>query len=85
MVDRVIIPVNRPFVDDKKNLTKEARLQMKNLESRTYILGDGPPEGIVSAQRGQSYKDLNGTTGTISYFKSLADIGGDTSLGWILE
>lgn len=66
-------------------MSQESRVQFKKIEDRTYILGNGTPEGNVSAPIGATYKDLDGTTGTISYFKKLDSIGGDKSQGWVLE
>lgn len=84
-MDRLILPLDRNLVESDGSPTGEFRKQLKKLEIRTYILGNGTPEGNVSAPIGSSYKDLDGTTGTIAYFKKLRDIGGDTSQGWILE
>ena len=85
MADKLLISTNRNFTDSEGKLTQEARLFINGLINRLPILGNGNPEGVVNAPVGQNYKDLDGTTGSISYFKKLADIGGDTSKGWVLE
>lgn len=85
MVDRVAINYNNKFVDESGYPSQEIRLQILKVQERTYILGEGSPEGQVDAPRGSTYKDLNGTTGSITYFKSQAEIMGDGSRGWILE
>jgi hypothetical protein len=46
--------------------------------------GVGSPEGVVEALPKQLYMDTAGTAGAILYIKRDADVGGDTSLGWIL-
>lgn len=66
-------------------MTQESRVLFKKIEDRTYIIGSGSPEGNVSALIGQTYKDLDGVTGSITYFKKLDNIGGDKSQGWVLE
>ena len=46
--------------------------------------GAGSPEGVVEALPKQLYMDTAGTAGAILYIKRDADVGGDTSQGWIL-
>lgn len=45
--------------------------------------GSGSPDGVLEARAGDLYYDEDATTGTVLYVKQDADIGGDTSLGWI--
>lgn len=71
--------------DQDNYMTQESRVQFKKIEDRTYIVGNGTPEGMVSAPIASTYKDLDGTTGSITYFKKLANVGGDESKGWVLE
>ena len=53
--------------------------------SELDILSDtGSPEGVVKARAKKLYMDDAGTAGNILYIKRDADIGGDTSQGWIL-
>jgi len=46
--------------------------------------GSGSPEGVLRAGVGKEYMDTAGTAGSIKYIKRDADIGDDTTLGWIL-
>ena len=72
------------IVDSEGIASKEMRLWSLLITSRTSILGNGSPEGVVEARIGREYADLDGTTGTIKYFKKLNDIGGNKKQGWIL-
>lgn len=49
------------------------------------ILGDGSPEGVVSAPQYSEYVDRSGTTGSIRWIKKFSDVAGDVKSGWILE
>ena len=46
--------------------------------------GSGSPEGVIDGLETMMYMDTAGTTGSILYIKRDADIGGDTTQGWIL-
>ena len=81
-----ITPLNRnqKIIDENDQLTDRFREWQLAVSRLAIITGTGSPEGVVSAIQTQQYMDLSGTTGSISYIKRDADIGGDTSLGWIL-
>lgn len=51
----------------------------------TPIIGSGNPEGIVKARAGKTFFDKDGPPGSRRYFKQEDSIGGDQSLGWVLE
>lgn len=55
-------------------------LRLGNLEP---IVGTGSPEGVVTAPLYSVYLDQSGSAGSIQYRKMQADIGGDTSMGWV--
>ena len=74
----------RSITDSNGVATKEMRLWSLQITSRAVILGSGSPESIVEARIGREYSDIDGTTGSIKYFKKLDNIDGDKSRGWIL-
>jgi len=74
----------RPIINSEGVASKEMRLWSILITDRALILGNGSPESVVDARIGAEYADLDGTTGTIKYFKKLDNIGGDKSQGWIL-
>ena len=85
MADNVFkLTGQRPLVDEKGIATREMRLWSILMADRALIIGNGTPEAVVTARIGAEYADLDGTTGTIKYFKQLDNIGGDKSKGWIL-
>ena len=85
MADRIPkLTGQRPIIDDNGVASKEMRLWSILITDRALILGNGSPESVVGARIGAEYADLDGTTGTIKYFKKLDNIGGDKSQGWIL-
>ena len=47
------------------------------------IVGEGSPEGVVTAPLYSVYLDSTGSAGSIQYRKMAAEIGGDTSMGWL--
>ena len=47
------------------------------------ISGSGTPEAALYAPIGTAYFNTAGTSGTLEYRKVLADIGGDTTKGWV--
>lgn len=68
--------------------TQELNQFFENMATKIDFLeeltGTGPPDGIVEAIEGKKYRDTSGTASTIIYVKNLNEIGGDTTLGWIL-
>lgn len=85
MVDKLAtLTLSRPIVGEDGVMTVEARTYFARLSDRIDVFGEGSPEGVVEANQGQSYFDLNATTGNIHYIKKLSDIGGDKTMGWVL-
>ena len=44
-------------------------------------VGSGNPEGVLSASAGKFYRD---SAGPFLYWKSVDDVAGDKTLGWLL-
>ena len=65
---------DRPFTDEFGALSAQARTWMAALTNQSTITGDGNPEGVVTAPKGQEYMDNLGTTGSIKYIKRDDDI-----------
>lgn len=47
----------------------------------TVASGTGSPEGVLSSEKNKFYND---TAGSALYWKSVDDVAGDTTLGWLL-
>lgn len=73
-----------PIVDSEGKMTQAFRDQMNRLNQLIPLNGTGSPEGSVSGFQYQIYIANDGTASAIGYVKKLADIGGDTTQGWIL-
>ncbi len=56
---------------------REVTLQVNKNE---ILFGTGSPEGVISAEIGKQYTDINGTTGNILYIKKT----GIGKTGWTL-
>lgn len=56
---------------------------VRALENNLPLLGNGSPEGVVNAPLYTLYIDKDGAAGNIEYRKMLADIAGDTAMGWL--
>lgn len=74
----------RSIVTEAGLLTQEASFYFQQLEQLAPISGTGNPEGIVDGQASRTFYDLQGGPGAIIYIKTVDDIGGDTTLGWVL-
>ncbi len=72
-----------PIVFDDGTMQQPFRQQMDTLNNALPLLGDGSPEGIVSAPIYTLYIDRLGTAGAIEYRKMLPDVGGDKTQGWL--
>ena len=70
------------------SMTEQTRLffttLLQELTERSLLFGTGSPEGLVSAKKGQTYQDDAGAAGTIRYAKSVDNINGDDTKGWVL-
>ena len=47
----------------------------------TQAVGSGSPEGVLSSRAGKFYRD---SAGPSLYWKSVDDVAGDKTLGWLL-
>ncbi len=54
----------------------------RQVNKSTSASGTGSPEGVVVAETGKFYTD---TAVPDLYWKSVDDVAGDTSMGWILK
>ena len=75
----------RPLVNDDLSPSTQLNTWLKIITTQSTIIGEGSPEGVVSALVTAEYMDLNGVTGSLMYRKRDADDGlGDTTKGWVL-
>lgn len=72
-----------PIVFDDGTMQQQFRDQMNTIDRSLPILGDGSPEGVVTAALYSLYIDRLGSAGAIEYRKMQPDIGGDKSKGWL--
>jgi len=79
------IPSGIRVVDQKGLMEQHFRIFINEIGDLLPIKGAGSPEGVVDATQYRNYIDITGSTGSIRYIKMEADIGGDTTKGWILE
>lgn len=83
--ERITQPsTDRPFTEESGGLVPQARSWINALTNQSTIIGDGSPEGKVTAPIAQEYMDRAGTVGNIKYIKRDSDIAGDESKGWFL-
>lgn len=74
----------RALVTDKGLLTEENRVYFDTLENLVPKYGSGTPEGVVEADEGATYYDLDAAIGSRHYIKIYNSVSGDRSLGWEL-
>ena len=85
MATSIVTPSRtRPIVDQSGNMSQEFTSWSESITDQAVIIGTGSPEGVITARQAAQYMDESGSTGSILYIKKLADIGGDTSKGWVL-
>ena len=72
------------IVDDRGKMLEVFRVWTQLMSKAVPLVGNGSPEDVVTADKGQLYMDEAGSTGTILYIKKSADIAGDRKKGWIL-
>jgi len=77
------LPSTRPITNGGI-LTQEARSYFRVITERALIIGEGSPEGVVEAEKGATYMDELGATGSILYIKKQDEISGDRASGWVL-
>lgn len=82
----IIVPPSgsTPIVNSKGLMTGSFRTFTTQVSKTGIMTGSGSPEGVVSAEATQEYMDTAGITGSIKYIKQVDNVGGDTTLGWIL-
>lgn len=73
-----------PFVTADGITNQEATLWIENITQLSTANGTGDPNGVISGPIGRAYVDIAAAPGAVFYVKQLNDVGGDTSLGWIL-
>lgn len=77
-------PLERP-IDDNGTMFQRFRdwtqLVTRAVNLSTMATGSGTPEGNLEAFANKLYID---TTGPSIYWKSVDDVGGDRSLGWLI-
>lgn len=79
------LTATRPIVDDSKHQTQEMREWSRSVTKAVPLTGEGSPEGVVDAEQYQTYINMLGVTGSITWIKMQSDIGGDTTKGWVLQ
>jgi hypothetical protein len=76
---------SRPLVKEDGSPSTQFNTWLKVITEQSVIIGNGSPEGVVTATQASCYMDESGVTGAILYIKRDADDGlGDTSRGWVL-
>jgi|TARA_Y100000361_G_scaffold143047_1_gene149681 hypothetical protein len=84
MVERVVQPSSeRPLVNANGSPSAQFNGWLRVISERSLIIGEGSPDGVVSASQGAEYMDRLGSAGAIKYIKRDADIGGNKALGWV--
>lgn len=82
----MINPLNnsQSIVGNDGRMIRRFKIWAQSVTRLDPIVSAGSPEGVIPAQVGRFYIDDTGTAGNILYVKRDADIGGDTTQGWIL-
>tara|TARA_R110000803_G_scaffold116412_3_gene184979 strand:- start:1252 stop:1497 length:246 start_codon:yes stop_codon:yes gene_type:complete len=79
----IVLP-RQTIVDDNGDMQIDMRIWMDDVTRLDILTGSGSPEGVEDALVGRMYMNTSGTAGSILYVKRDANIGGDTTQGWIL-
>ena len=80
----MILNASQPITEENGTMTQVFRTWALEQSDTVPIVGAGSPEGNVDANQFRLYIDSTGTTGAIEWRKMLADIAGDTKMGWVL-
>ena len=76
---------SRPLLKEDGSPSTQFNTWLKVITEQSLIIGQGDPDGVVSASQGAQYMDENGVAGALMYRKRDADDGlGDTTKGWVL-
>ena len=81
---RIVPPTPVRPITQNDLMLQEFRTWTQNVSKLGILSGSGSPETVEPGEQTQLYMDTAGTAGSILYIKKLADIGGDTTQGWIL-
>ena len=85
MTDIVPPATNLPIVDTSGNMLTRFRdwtqFITRAVNFATMAEGSGSPETVLAAAKNKFYND---TTGNALYWKSVNDIAGDATKGWLL-
>ena len=73
-----------PIVNKDGKVEPRFHTMMLKLLQLPIIIGNGSPEGVVSASSTRLYMDTAGTAGSILYIKRDESISNDRTQGWIL-
>ena len=73
-----------PVTDSEGRQTQEFSDWIQEVNLLLPIQGNGSPEGVVPGRQAQSYYDLSAAAGSIHYVKTVDNVGGDDTLGWLL-
>jgi len=66
-------------------MTDQVRRWVVAVTNFQIIESSGSPEGVLSAKANKQYRDTSATNpGTDLYIKRFDEVGGDTTLGWVL-
>ena len=71
-----------PIIDENGVMTAIFQRWVTAITMLDLIVGSGSPEGVIDATVGRFYLNDTGTTITLLYVKKLAEIGGDSTMGW---
>ena len=78
-----------PLLNAAQPITKDGKMEqpfrevMRSLTDQLPMTGTGTPEGVVNAPQFSLYLDTTPAASPVEYRKMLAQIGGDTTQGWI--
>lgn len=74
---------NTPLVDERGFATQQFRTFLSSVHRFLPIVGEGSPEGVITAPQYTSYIDSTAGSGDVEYRKLLPEIGGDVTQGWV--
>lgn len=82
----MITSPDKQFSDEKGMLTQQSLNWTEEMTIQAQrVFGTGSPEGVITAEQGVLYVDLDAGTGSVLYVKrDGSDGAGDRSKGWIL-
>jgi len=73
------------WLESTGKMTAQVRRWVEAVTNFQILTSTGSPEGVLSAKADRVYRDTSATNpGTDFYIKRFDEIGGDTTLGWVL-